>query len=566
MKYLSEFRSSLPTNCLFDKGKVGCGGTTLALENDEPYVICVPFQSLVENKVKQYEDGKILGVMEGVGLMEIKYYLRETAIPKIMVTYDSLYKVLHCIDPKEFNLLVDEYHILLTQYAFRSEAIKGVLGHFRDFKNWCFMTATPIEDEFILEELKGIPVVRQEWDDTLNAKVIAVRCDSVEASTIKLIKSHLSGEVEGNAYLFVNSTKFIKNLIKKAGLTSENTRVIYSKGNKIDLGIKRGSTLDDPKKINLLTSTAFEGSDIYDEDGKIYIVSDNTYRHTLLDISTAIQQIAGRIRNSKYLGAIYHLYNTIRYNGLSYEEFKASQDEEEAIVKSLTDKFNSFTEPERMRVSAAGLYMVKKEDNTFEFDPNLVKVDSFNYKVFNTYQVRVNINKAYLDNAFDLVTKESITRMKDLNLNDTKEESFKDLIQKLRDLKESNSMAYTIYLKEVVARYDFVKEAIDVLGFKKIETLKYNQSAIKGELLRLSNSSFDVKIIEGLKLQTGDFISKADVKKKLTNLYTLLGAKEKPSASDIEKWFDVKRTQPRINGKQVEGYTIIRPKLHINKK
>ena len=35
--------AELPKNCLFNKGKIGCGGTSLAIESDMPYVIAVPF-------------------------------------------------------------------------------------------------------------------------------------------------------------------------------------------------------------------------------------------------------------------------------------------------------------------------------------------------------------------------------------------------------------------------------------------------------------------------------------------------------------------------------------------
>lgn len=50
--YLNNLINELPTNCLFDKGKVGCGGTSMAIECNKPYVICVPFTSLVENKLQ----------------------------------------------------------------------------------------------------------------------------------------------------------------------------------------------------------------------------------------------------------------------------------------------------------------------------------------------------------------------------------------------------------------------------------------------------------------------------------------------------------------------------------
>lgn len=33
-RYLAEKMKDLPMNCLFDKGKTGCGGTTIALCNE----------------------------------------------------------------------------------------------------------------------------------------------------------------------------------------------------------------------------------------------------------------------------------------------------------------------------------------------------------------------------------------------------------------------------------------------------------------------------------------------------------------------------------------------------
>lgn len=72
-RYLGEipkFREQgLPIGYLIDKGKVGCGGTTLALEDDRDTIVCVPFVSLIKNKLHKYNsDGnvQILGVYEGI--------------------------------------------------------------------------------------------------------------------------------------------------------------------------------------------------------------------------------------------------------------------------------------------------------------------------------------------------------------------------------------------------------------------------------------------------------------------------------------------------------------------
>ena len=260
MTYLSDKILGLPKNCLFDKGKVGCGGTTLAIEGREPYVITVPYAGLVGNKVRQYPNERcpyrLFGVSEGVTPDSIRKYLSQAAVPKIMTTYDSLGKVIEALgDVSGANLLIDEYHTLFTQYSFRKDAIMGVLENFRRFRSFTFMTATPLEDDFILDELKGIPVVTQEWDENekFTVSVKQIKCRSVMASAVKMIKAFLSGEIEGNAYFFVNSVRAIKELIQKAGLTEEKCRAIYSKSNRTNIGIPNSDVDSKPKKINFLT-------------------------------------------------------------------------------------------------------------------------------------------------------------------------------------------------------------------------------------------------------------------------------------------------------------------------
>ena len=52
-KYLGqvpEFKENgLPSGFLIDKGKVGCGGTSLALEDDRDTIVYVPFVSLLNS-------------------------------------------------------------------------------------------------------------------------------------------------------------------------------------------------------------------------------------------------------------------------------------------------------------------------------------------------------------------------------------------------------------------------------------------------------------------------------------------------------------------------------------
>ena len=47
----------LPHNCVFNKKITGCGGTTIALFNNENYVIAVPTKELIVNKTNSSEPG-----------------------------------------------------------------------------------------------------------------------------------------------------------------------------------------------------------------------------------------------------------------------------------------------------------------------------------------------------------------------------------------------------------------------------------------------------------------------------------------------------------------------------
>ena len=48
--------NDLPHNCIFNKVRTGCGGTTIALGNEENYVIAVPTTELIVNKLNSNEN------------------------------------------------------------------------------------------------------------------------------------------------------------------------------------------------------------------------------------------------------------------------------------------------------------------------------------------------------------------------------------------------------------------------------------------------------------------------------------------------------------------------------
>lgn len=59
---------------------------------------------------------------------KLKEYLKGEGTKKIICTYNKIPKLIELINPKDFHLLVDEYHHFLKSYLFRDKAINGVLS------------------------------------------------------------------------------------------------------------------------------------------------------------------------------------------------------------------------------------------------------------------------------------------------------------------------------------------------------------------------------------------------------------------------------------------------------
>ena len=163
--YLSDFMTEIPANCLFNKKLTGCGATELAIRNDIPTIIAMPYVALVKNKTIYRKDNRtVLGVFEGVTEQDIVNFAQNNHPLKIAVTYDSLPRTVAALETaglnpyKDIFLLVDEWHVLFNSYKFRYDTIKSLLQTAEKFERVTYMTATPIERQFILEELKYMPI------------------------------------------------------------------------------------------------------------------------------------------------------------------------------------------------------------------------------------------------------------------------------------------------------------------------------------------------------------------------------------------------------------------------
>lgn len=378
-QYLSEAIDVLPSHCLLNKGITGCGGTTVELESKRNSIILCPTRNLVTSKSAL----GYFGVDGNISKTQIKEYLEtEHSFKKIVATYDALEKLMESIpDYSKYFLLIDEYHLLFNDYSFRKNVIQFILHNFTKFEDWCFMTATPLKEEFILEELKDINQINYEWTKATPVNMIIKDTFYIQ----KILFEYINLFKDRNLHIFLNSISTIYNITKQ--LPNDDFRVVCSENSKTK--IKNFSKITSPvKKINFYTSCAFEGADIYDPDGVTIIVCDTNISTTVLDIATKVRQICGRLRDSKYKNECYLILNTTkhRYAGTTNKDFNDMVSDSEQRGKrkysdlEKLDEYAYQTELKLYSETYSTLYLNKFKDRIF-YDENLKKIDLYNYKL-----------------------------------------------------------------------------------------------------------------------------------------------------------------------------------------
>lgn len=451
------------------------------------------------------------------------------------------------------------------------------------------MTATPIDKEFMLDELKDLPITRIQWQDIKEIEVIQKCTNSPKKTVCKLIMEALGNKIFGNLHFFVNSVEFAASVIQETKLAPEQVRIVCAedstqgkgkKSNQAKLGdnYKIEDTTTPVKRINFYTATAFEGCDIYDENGRTYVVSDKYKAHTLVDISTLFIQIAGRIRNSSYGGEIVHIFNETRYSGgITYEEFSESTCREWIRSERLVAEVNAMTQ-ECREVVIKGLMQkgldikyLGCEEGRLILDRNLFKLDMRNFKITHKiYLSSDSLRDEYTKRGLKAGDSENIYFTDKLSANPKARVSFRDLFIEYTRLREKQGMILclgnrTDRVALIEQEKPLIREAYEKLGEKRVKELGYQVTNIKRELIKLKHTDCTKKILEML-FQEGYTDSDctrtcAQIKKDLQEIYDCLEIGKKAVATDLQQWFNIKRTSPKIDGKTTDCITIIRKKI-----
>lgn len=613
------YKGDLPPNAIIDKQLTGTGGTYLALTNKVPYIVAIHLVSTIENKVvKQKEEyGHVLAVHGNVTIEEIQQYIKDGGI-KILVTYDSVPKVKEALGEKtkDFRLLVDEFHKLLNYLGtFKPLVCINLLEASKDFKSVSYLTATPTNYNYLPKPMQALDIIEFNWEGKTNAdlthayvkdgmieKILAISLDKLDTTNEEL-------------YIFYNSrlgmVSYIKKLLKcKPELSLKDINIMFasSKANTKFFKSHLGNTFTygeapdgvNNKRINVISSMAFEGQDFYPNSithaiPVTIIVSDPSVKSLLLDIETDVKQIIGRFRKPKKAlkrvkNPIIYLWNTQQSDfNLDEEDFKfkvlkQKQESIEMLDAAKTNEvmrntiFNALkiessahiiiNETElmlhpygfeakmcqysAMHCNAAHILNIDENDNVLDNSTTITNLLELNEEL-SSYTIP-QINSGY---TIKLGRRPSITKLiKEYEL------LSEDIIQNSSDT-ELHEEAFRNLENFLILNPLFNEWISSGITISMMKTNRLNKELITKKAIEIRTVSTNEKsIVSKLDLKIGEIYTSKDLVKKLTHIYKQLAIEEdetvKIKATIIKKWYEIKNTPKKVNGEQFNGYKIIR--------
>jgi hypothetical protein len=563
---LDEFKNGLPFG-IINKTKTDVGGTYCAINCESNYIVVCPFIDLVKSIVADENNRyPVFGLYGGIKEASFIDYVGNNRIKKIAVTYDSLPKLIRWLgDVSSYKLLVDEYQMILEDMDYRTDAIDGLMNEIGKFSHYSFLSATPIDVNYEINFFKNLPHYKVDWNNLQKVNVIRGRTPNVYQSTVNIINEFNSEEgivaqdINGNytkvaeLYIFLNSVKGIKQILDTLKLEPDEVKVCCANRNRNRLLLGKyaiESVCSPNKPINFFTKKCFQGCNLFSNNGLIIVVSDGCRDYTLVDVSTAMEQIIGRLRtNDKFQNVFrnvcFHIFST---NGRikTDEEFTAimTRKEEDAARmlmaqdKLTPDELNTFISKMDLESDIVSLMNGKLEYNE-------LKKQSFIYKQ--------ELKKSY---------RNGLSILKKFELSDKFNPSFEQDFSALDVvMSKATIISYERLLKDYLANpsdsyeieYPEFPDIKKYLTEKEMNTLRWNKDKMIKAVTdkKKLNKVFRKIYVEG-------FISNFDLKEKFKKEFEKEGISITPTASLIEQChlYTVEPVQKKIDKKNVRGYIL----------
>lgn len=591
-KFIEEFGKpfELP-NGILNKEIPGCGATTVALTDEHKTIICSPRNELLKNKHEQYPD--TLLVIGGVDTIEIEAYLQTAELPKILVSYDSVYKLIGCIKYKsDWRVVVDEFQCLLADSSFKSEIELHFLDNSRSFPYVTFLSATPILDKYLeqIDHFKDMNYYQLDWEEKDIVRVYRERTKNPINAALEIVRYYQNGNypsvyVNGEriyskeCVIFLNSVNNIVNIIKQTELKPEEVNIIVGNSDdndrqiaRIGEGFKRGRIPlkgETHKKFTFCTSTAYAGCDFYSTNAATFVISDCNRPNTAVDIATELVQIAGRQRLAcnpfrQFLTFVYNVNaeeveqetfneHLCRKVNVTLDEIRDNNNAGEALRAKRIKDFRRIPDNVKYQDSYT-MYDEQKGEFVFNRLAYVNEQYCFDVQKFN-YQNGVIVKKLLQDSSFDVSENQTYAVYQEQLKHLIKKEPFVDRMQAYCEYRAKQGLIVNLAMSTLESKYPELRYYYEALGADRIKALNYKEKKLLNEIHIMKTKNKIRHELHGI-IHIGDRILTTDIQQTLHDVYDRLGIDKSPKAADLNEFFEIPPVKiPTANGRK-NGFEI----------
>ena len=591
-KFIEEFGKpfELP-NGILNKEIPGCGATTVALTDEHKTIICSPRNELLKNKHEQYPD--TLLVIGGVDTIEIEAYLQTAELPKILVSYDSVYKLIGCIKYKsDWRVVVDEFQCLLADSSFKSEIELHFLDNSRSFPYVTFLSATPILDKYLeqIDHFKDMNYYQLDWEEKDIVRVYRERTKNPINAALEIVRYYQNGNypsvyVNGEriyskeCVIFLNSVNNIVNIIKQTELNPEEVNIIVGNSDdndrqiaRIGEGFKRGRIPlkgETHKKFTFCTSTAYAGCDFYSTNAATFVISDCNRPNTAVDIATELVQIAGRQRLAcnpfrQFLTFVYNVNaeeveletfneHLCRKVNVTLDEIRDNNNAGEALRAKRIKDFRRIPDNVKYQDSYT-MYDEQKGEFVFNRLAYVNEQYCFDVQKFN-YQNGVIVKKLLQDSSFDVSENQTYAVYQEQLKHLIKKEPFVDRMQAYCEYRAKQGLIVNLAMSTLESKYPELRYYYEALGVDRIKALNYKEKKLLNEIHIMKTKNKIRHELHGI-IHIGDRILTTDIQQTLHDVYDRLGIDKSPKAADLNEFFEIHPVKiPTANGRK-NGFEI----------
>ena len=538
--------------------------------------------------------------------------------PKILVTYDSSHYVIECLKElgilSDFYFIVDEFQSIFLDAFFKSEVEFDFVEYLQDCPNVLYLSATPILDKYLekVDTFKNLDFYQIDWSNTDVVDTLILQrkfTTSLTKECEKIIDSYLGNkfpstytknggiEFSKEDVFYFNSVSSIIRVIKNKKLTPSQVNIICADddNNKKKLGTLSRSLGYNTRKgegfkagrvplknefnkmFTFCTKAAYIGADFYSECASSYVFADPNIKSLALDISLDLPQIVGRQRNREnpFKNNIIIFYRTIRKTEMeSYDLFLEKQKERKDETKKLLDFYEKGTPGEQQ----AYIKKLKSDIEVSKYEDDFVSISkNTGEPVYNSF-IEISQERGWEVSQKDYQDKISVTKSLE-SLTSNISEYRSEIEKEVNNFLTYDFNTTGIFEKRMKAYCNFMdylgrnkEEASDIFyyktkdprfrkyynfyGTKGCKAKEFREKELEQGMIN-SSKELDISSIIYSKFKVGDRVIPGEVKIMLQEIYKNNGITSKAKATDLGKYFTLKRTRVTLPDKKVkEGYLL----------